>query len=111
MWISDKWTDYELLDCSGGERLERWGSYILVRPDPQVIWQTPRRHPDWDAPDARYIRSSAGGGRWERGDVPNKWQIRYDFASKSGGDGEILESGIYGVTSESGGDGNPLNSM
>ena len=45
LWISDEWKDYEVLDASGGERLERWDSHILVRPDPQVIWDTPRRAP------------------------------------------------------------------
>ena len=65
MWIADKWADYELLDCSGGERLERWGRYTLVRPDPQAIWRSPREHSGWYNPDARYIRSQSGGGRWE----------------------------------------------
>lgn len=64
MWISGKWVDYELLDCSGGEKLERWGDYTLIRPDPQVIWRTPREHPGWQNPDARYKRSQSGGGRW-----------------------------------------------
>ena len=77
MWISDKWTDYELLDCSGGERLERWGPYLLVRPDPQAIWQTPREHPGWNSPDARYARSPDGGGHWDCGDIPEKWRIGY----------------------------------
>ena len=67
MWVSDKWADYELLDCSGGEKLERWGRYTLVRPDPQAIWHTPRKHPGWRDPDARYTRSQSGGGRWELG--------------------------------------------
>ena len=65
MWISDSWVDYELLDCSGGEKLERWGQHTLVRPDPQVIWQTPKEHPGWENPDARYVRSQSGGGRWD----------------------------------------------
>ena len=62
MWISDKWRDFELIDCSRGEKLERWGDQILVRPDPQAIWDTPRRNPLWDTPSARYARSSSGGG-------------------------------------------------
>ena len=66
MWTSESWQDYELLDTSGGERLERWGKYLLVRPDPQVIWQTPRRHPGWKKFDARYIRSNKGGGHLNR---------------------------------------------
>lgn len=77
MWISDKWADYELLDCSDGEKLERWGKYTLVRPDPQVIWRTPKEHPGWNNPDARYDRSQSGGGRWRKGSVPDRWQIGY----------------------------------
>jgi 23S rRNA (cytosine1962-C5)-methyltransferase len=77
MWVSDKWTQYELLDCSGGERLERWGRYLLVRPDPQVIWDTPKAHPGWLKPDARYSRSSSGGGKWLGSSLPENWQIRY----------------------------------
>lgn len=77
MWISDKWRDYELLDCSDGEKLERWGEYIFVRPDPQAIWKTKRTDRLWDTPSARYSRSSAGGGFWEKCDVPASWQISY----------------------------------
>ncbi len=77
MWISDKWTDFELIDCSRGEKLERWGDQILVRPDPQAIWDTPRTNPLWARPAARYSRSSTGGGRWERGSVPEQWSVRY----------------------------------
>lgn len=77
MWVSDKWKDYELLDCSDGERLERWGRYTLVRPDPQVIWDTPKKDPRWQKPDATYTRSSTGGGKWEKGRLPEAWQISY----------------------------------
>ena len=77
MWISDKWRDYELLDWSGGERLERWGEQILVRPDPQVIWNTPKNQPGWRRPDARYSRSSSGGGHWDKNAVPESWEIAY----------------------------------
>jgi 23S rRNA (cytosine1962-C5)-methyltransferase len=77
MWISDKWTDFELIDCSRGEKLERWGDQILVRPDPQAIWDTPRTNPLWAHPSARYSRSSTGGGRWDRGSVPEQWTVRY----------------------------------
>ncbi len=77
MWVADKWKDYELIDASGGERLERWGREILIRPDPQVIWDTPRRDPRWRGADARYRRSSTGGGGWDKRDVPESWQIRY----------------------------------
>ena len=77
MWISDKWNDYELIDCGGGEKLERWGKYTLVRPDPQAIWNTPRENRLWQRPDARYARSSTGGGQWEKKDVPERWQVKY----------------------------------
>jgi len=77
MWLADKWIDYELLDCSGGEKLERWGQYVLVRPDPQVIWQTPKEHDGWRNPDASYTRSGSGGGRWHKGQTPEKWRIGY----------------------------------
>ena len=77
MWIADGWQDYELLDCGGGEKLERWGRQVLVRPDPQAIWNTPRRHPGWQRPDGRYFRSSSGGGHWEKGGLPQQWQVRY----------------------------------
>lgn len=78
MWLSDKWTDYELIDCSGGEKLERWGKHILVRPDPQAIWDTPKKHGGWHRPDARYSRSASGGGKWEKSRLPGSWQIGYD---------------------------------
>lgn len=77
MWLSDKWMDYELLDCSGGEKLERWGRHLLVRPDPQAIWETEKSHPGWNHPDARYARSPSGGGQWEKGELPDSWQIKY----------------------------------
>ena len=77
MWIADGWKDYELLDCGGGEKLERWGRQILVRPDPQAIWATDHTHPGWRTADARYSRSSTGGGRWDRKDVPESWPIHY----------------------------------
>ena len=77
LWISDKWKDYEVLDASNGERLERWGDYILVRPDPQVIWNTPRRAPQWRQFDARYVRSNTGGGHWTDHHLPERWQIKY----------------------------------
>jgi 23S rRNA (cytosine1962-C5)-methyltransferase len=77
MWISDKWNDYEVIDTSNGEKLERWGKYILVRPDPQVIWDTPRRNPLWRNYDARYARSSTGGGKWSQHKLPERWQVEY----------------------------------
>lgn len=77
MWVADGWRDYRLLDCSGGEKLERWGAYTLVRPDPQAIWQTPRKNPAWRTPNARYIRSSTGGGQWDKGKLPERWTVSY----------------------------------
>ncbi len=77
MWIADKWKDFELLDCSKGEKLERWGDYYLVRPDPQAIWETPRRNKHWDSRSARYSRSATGGGSWDKGSLPANWQVRY----------------------------------
>lgn len=77
MWLADGWKDYEVLDTSGGEKLERWGNYILVRPDPQVIWDTPHDHPSWKKKNAHYHRSSKGGGQWEFFDLPEQWMIHY----------------------------------
>lgn len=78
MWLSDRWEDFELIDCSDGEKLERWGSYFLVRPDPQAIWNTAKNHKSWREPTARYFRSSEGGGKWEKnGQLSGNWQISY----------------------------------
>jgi len=77
MWLSDKWKDFELIDCSDGEKLERWGKYTLVRPDPQAIWSTKRENKAWFSPNGRYARSSTGGGRWAKADVPESWQVHY----------------------------------
>ncbi len=77
MWTSQHWKDYELLDCGRGEKLERWGDHILVRPDPQAIWNTPRTLSAWKKPDARYARSSSGGGQWETKNVPERWTVDY----------------------------------
>jgi 23S rRNA (cytosine1962-C5)-methyltransferase len=77
MWVAENWKDYELLDCSDGEKLERWGEHILVRPDPQAIWRTPRSHPGWRGYDARYARASTGGGAWEKKNVPQRWTVGY----------------------------------
>ncbi len=77
MWTSDKWKDYELLDTSDGERLERWGKYILIRPDPQVIWHTERDPALWGRADAGYKRSRSGGGKWSENNLPEKWKITY----------------------------------
>lgn len=77
MWIADNWKDYEVLDCSGGEKLERWGDYLLIRPDPQVIWDTPKTLKGWRKCNAHYHRSKKGGGEWEFFDLPSQWTIRY----------------------------------
>ena len=77
MWKAEKWKDYEVLDTSDGEKLERWGKYYLVRPDPQVIWFTPKEDRRWLDFDARYARSNSGGGQWSRNRLPERWQIRY----------------------------------
>ena len=77
MWASAGWREYELLDCGRGEKLERWGEYTLVRPDPQAIWNTPRRHPGWKNCHARYARSKTGGGHWVKKDLPQRWLVKY----------------------------------
>lgn len=77
MWIADNWKDYEVIDCSKGEKLERWGTFILVRPDPQVIWDTPRKDKQWKRKNGHYHRSQKGGGEWEFFDLPEEWSIRY----------------------------------
>ena len=77
MWIADGWQDYELLSCGGGEKLERWGRQILVRPDPQAIWEADKRSKLWRQANARYSRSATGGGHWEKNDLPQSWPIRY----------------------------------
>lgn len=77
MWIADGWKDYEVIDCSGGEKLERWGKYLLVRPDPQVIWDTPKKPAGWKKMNGHYHRSQKGGGEWEFFDLPEQWAIQY----------------------------------
>ena len=77
MWVADNWKDYNVLDCSRGEKLERWGDYILVRPDPQVIWDTPKKSKGWKKKNGHYHRSSKGGGEWEFYNLPEQWSINY----------------------------------
>ena len=77
MWIADHWKDYEVIDTSCGEKLERWGSYILLRPDPQVIWKTEKTVPEWNRLNGHYHRSSKGGGEWEFFKLPEEWTISY----------------------------------
>ena len=84
MWLADNWKDYEVLDCSCGEKLERWGEYYLVRPDPQVIWKTAKKEEHWKNFNGHYHRSSKGGGEWEFKKLPEKWRIGYSLASLGG---------------------------
>mgnify|MGYP002672928361 FL=1 len=77
MWVADQWKDYEIIDCSKGEKLERWGKYVLLRPDPQVLWDTPRKNPAWKKLNGHYHRSNKGGGEWEFFDLPEQWSIHY----------------------------------
>ncbi len=79
MLIADNWKDYEVIDATGGEKLERWGKYLLVRPDPQVIWKTPHDHKGWKKKNGHYHRSAKGGGSWEFFDLPEEWSINYDL--------------------------------
>ena len=80
MWTADNWNDYKVIDCTDGEKLERWGEYLLVRPDPQVIWQTGHKNPFWKKINGHYHRSQKGGGEWEFRDLPKEWTIGYDLA-------------------------------
>lgn len=77
MWIASEWKDYEVIDTSCGEKLERWGDYILIRPDPQVIWNTKKKAAGWKKHNGHYHRSNKGGGRWEVFNLPEIWQISY----------------------------------
>lgn len=78
MRIADKWKDYSIIDASDGEKLEQWGKFTLIRPDPQIIWRTKRETPAWKHADGHYIRSSEGGGRWEESSsLPQVWKIGY----------------------------------
>lgn len=79
MWLADQWNDYEVIDCSKGEKLERWGDYLLVRPDPQVIWDTPKKEKGWRKMNGHYHRSSKGGGEWEFFQLPKEWTIQYSL--------------------------------
>lgn len=77
MWIAENWKDYEVIDTSSGEKLERWGKYLLVRPDPQVIWNTPKNNSGWKNRNGHYHRSAKGGGEWEFFNLPEEWSIKY----------------------------------
>lgn len=95
MWIADGWKDYELIDCSGGDKLERWGNEVLVRPDPQVIWNTPRTHCGWKRCDGRYLRSHTGGGHWEKDSLPERWQIAYGDLTFQVGAMNFKHTGLF----------------
>ena len=92
MWVADHWKDYRVLDASGGEKLEQWGPYRLIRPDPQVIWNTPKGA-DWKRVNAHYHRSSKGGGSWDFFDLPETWEVRYplfgDHDGAADADGDL----------------------
>ena len=77
MWIADQWRDYELLDCGGGEKLERWGEQVLVRPTPRPSGPVPGKIPPGDGRAAGILRSQTGGGHWEKKALPESWKIRY----------------------------------
>ena len=77
MWVADKWKDYAILDTSSGEKLETWGKYSLIRPDPQVIWKSDKKNPLWKRADASYRRSHSGGGAWNENKLPESWTISY----------------------------------
>ena len=77
MWLADEWKDYGVIDTSEGEKLEKWGDYFLIRPDPQVIWKTPKKNAKWKNADASYKRSKTGGGAWNENRLPESWIISY----------------------------------
>ena len=77
MWIADQWQDYKLLDATDGEKLEDWKGHVLIRPDPQAIWKTPKEHPAWRKANARYSRSRSGGGHWDVSALPESWKVHY----------------------------------
>ena len=95
MWLADNWKDYEVIDCSKGEKLERWGDYILVRPDPQVIWDTPRKEKGWHKMNAHYHRSKKGGGEWEFFDLPQQWSIHYRSPFYCGDSGRSFYASLF----------------
>ncbi len=78
MLLAKDWTDYALIDCANGEKLEKWGDFTLVRPDPQIIWPQKQHKEEWEKCDAHYHRSKSGGGSWEyKKHIPEAWQIKY----------------------------------
>lgn len=78
MLVSNEWKDYELLDMANGQKLEKWGKYILIRPDPQIVWNKKTNPKLWEKADAKYIRSNTGGGHWEKySKIDENWSIKY----------------------------------
>ena len=95
MWLADQWKDYELLDCGRGEKLERWGDKLLVRPDPQAIWNTPRTLRGWKVNNGRYSRSHTGGGHWDKRGLPQHWTIRYGSLTFQVGPMNFKHTGLF----------------
>ncbi len=78
MRYSKDLVEYELLDMASGEKLEKWGEYILIRPDPQIVWSKKNNPNLWNMAHAKYIRSSTGGGHWERyKNIKENWKVKY----------------------------------
>ena len=95
MWLADQWKDYELLDCGRGEKLERWGDKLLVRPDPQAIWNTPRTLKGWKVNDGRYSRSNTGGGHWDKRGLPQHWTVDYGTLTFQVGPMNFKHTGLF----------------
>lgn len=94
MWVADNWKDYELIDSSDGTRLERWGKYILLRPDPQVIWTSEKRFEEWNNADAEYERRG-GGGAWRENSLPAEWCISYGTLTFTIAPGGFKHTGLF----------------
>jgi len=94
MWYSDSWKDYELIDTSKGMRLERWGKFILIRPDPQVIWTSDMKAPEWKRADAEYERRG-GGGSWKENSLPAEWRISYKSLTFTIAPGGFKHTGLF----------------
>ncbi|MBQ9132881.1 MAG: SAM-dependent methyltransferase, partial [Clostridia bacterium] len=77
MFVAENWKDYTLLDAADGERLEKWGDHILIRPDPQIIWGGDKKRPEWKKAGGIYRRSNKGGGEWVKKDIPEEWVVSY----------------------------------
>ena len=95
MWIAKDWRDYELLDCGGGEKLERWDKQILVRPDPQAIWETDKSERAWRGATGRYSRSATGGGHWDKRSLPQHWTVRYGSLTFQVGPMNFKHTGLF----------------